>query len=68
LPVRADCDHDVDVSERDPRLEPFDALIGTWATESTHPMVDAAVPGAAWQLARTPDDWQDDLTISWRRI
>lgn len=34
------------MSERDPALEPFDALIGTWATEATHPQFDAVVPGA----------------------
>ena len=33
------------MSERDPGLEPFDALIGTWTTEATHPMLDAVVPG-----------------------
>jgi catechol 2,3-dioxygenase-like lactoylglutathione lyase family enzyme len=33
------------MSDRDPALEPFDALIGTWATEATHPRVDAVVPG-----------------------
>ena len=27
-------------------LEPFDALIGTWDTEATHPLVDAVVPGS----------------------
>ena len=27
-------------------LEPFNALIGTWETESTHPKIDAVVPGA----------------------
>ncbi len=32
-------------SERDPVLEPFDALIGSWATEATHPLLDAVVPG-----------------------
>jgi hypothetical protein len=26
-------------------LEPFDALIGTWANEVTHPLVDEVVPG-----------------------
>jgi hypothetical protein len=26
-------------------LEPFDALIGTWATEATHPLLDEVVPG-----------------------
>ena len=34
------------MSERDPALEPFDILIGTWETEATHPMVDAVVPGS----------------------
>src|SRR4029450_11082786 len=34
------------VTERDPALEPFDALTGTWATEATHPLFDALVPGS----------------------
>jgi hypothetical protein len=34
-----------DMTERDPLLERFDALIGTWATEATHPSIDAVVPG-----------------------
>ena len=29
----------------DAALEPFGALIGTWATEATHPSVEAVVPG-----------------------
>ena len=33
------------MDERDPALAPFDALIGTWATEATHPLVDAGVRG-----------------------
>jgi hypothetical protein len=33
------------MTERDPALEPFDALIGTWSTEATHPAFDAVVPG-----------------------
>ena len=33
------------MTDRDPVLEPFDALIGAWATEATHPLVDAVVPG-----------------------
>ena len=33
------------MSEHNPALAPFDALIGTWTTESTHPMLDAVVPG-----------------------
>ena len=36
----------MDMTDRDPALEPFDALIGTWATEATHPLVDAVVPGS----------------------
>jgi len=34
------------MTERDPALEPFDALIGTWATEATQPLVDAVLPGS----------------------
>ena len=34
------------MTERDPTLEPFDALIGAWATEATHPLVDEVVPGS----------------------
>jgi hypothetical protein len=34
------------MTDRDPALEPFDVLIGTWATEATHPMIDAVVPGS----------------------
>jgi hypothetical protein len=33
------------MTERAPALEGFDALIGTWVTEATHPQVDAVVPG-----------------------
>ena len=32
------------MSDRDPALQPFDALIGTWATEATHPRFDGVVP------------------------
>jgi len=35
-----------DMADRDPILAPFDALIGTWATEAVHPEVDAIVPGS----------------------
>jgi len=42
----ARCDGPTDMTERDPALEPFDALIGTWATEATHPMFDGVVPGS----------------------
>jgi hypothetical protein len=34
------------MTDRDPMLEPFDALIGTWATEATHPLVEGLVPGS----------------------
>jgi hypothetical protein len=34
------------MTERDPALEPFAALIGTWSTEATHPMVDEVVTGS----------------------
>jgi hypothetical protein len=33
------------MTDRDPALEPFAALIGTWATEAVHPSIDAVVPG-----------------------
>jgi hypothetical protein len=33
------------LSDRDPWLERFDALIGTWATEATHPQFDGVVLG-----------------------
>jgi hypothetical protein len=33
------------MTARDPALEPFAALIGTWDTEATHPMVDDVVTG-----------------------
>jgi hypothetical protein len=34
------------MTERDPMLEAFDALTGTWATEATHPLVDEVVPAS----------------------
>jgi hypothetical protein len=34
------------VTERDPALEPLEALIGTWATEVTHPLFDGVVAGS----------------------
>jgi hypothetical protein len=33
------------MTDRDPALDPFEALIGTWDTAATHPLVDAVVPG-----------------------
>ena len=35
------------MADRDPNLAPFDELIGTWATEATHPQFDAVVLGSA---------------------
>jgi len=34
------------MTDRDPALTSFDALIGTWATEATHPKFDGVVPGS----------------------
>ena len=33
------------MTERDPALEPFEALIGTWDSVARHPALDADVPG-----------------------
>jgi hypothetical protein len=33
------------MSKRDPRLEPFEALVGTWRTEARHRLVDEVVLG-----------------------
>ena len=33
------------MAERDPALEPFEALIGTWDTEATHPLFEGVVTG-----------------------
>jgi hypothetical protein len=33
------------MAERDPALEPFEALIGTWTTEATHPQFEGTVTG-----------------------
>ena len=33
------------MTDRDPALEAFDVLIGTWDTEATHPMFEGVVPG-----------------------
>ena len=34
------------MSERDPALDPFDALVGTWETEAKHRAVDEIVQGS----------------------
>ena len=34
------------MTERDPALEAFDALIGTWDTEATHPQFEGVVTGS----------------------
>jgi hypothetical protein len=36
----------MDMTDHDPLLEPFAALIGTWATEATHPLFDGVVAGS----------------------
>jgi hypothetical protein len=33
------------MTDRDPRLEPFEAMIGTWDTVATHPQFEGSVPG-----------------------
>jgi hypothetical protein len=35
-----------DMTDREPTLPSFGALIGTWATEATHPMFEGVVPGS----------------------
>jgi hypothetical protein len=42
----ARCDGPSDMTDRDPALEPFAVLIGTWASEATHPLGDGVVPGS----------------------
>jgi hypothetical protein len=38
------------MTARDPALEPFDALVGSWATEATHPLFEGVVAGAVtWE-------------------
>jgi hypothetical protein len=44
--VEARRDSHRNMADRDPSLEPFDALIGAWATEATHPQFDGVVPGS----------------------
>ena len=34
------------MTDRDPALKSFDALVGTWATEATHPMIDGVATGS----------------------
>jgi hypothetical protein len=34
------------MTDRDPALQPFEALIGTWTTQATHPLFDGVVPGS----------------------
>src|SRR5213076_2465798 len=41
----AACDRPTHMTDRDPALAPFDALIGTWDTEATHPSIDGIAPG-----------------------
>src|SRR5215471_18459778 len=41
------CDSLKDMHERHPSLARLDALIGTWTTHTTHPLVDGVVLGSA---------------------
>jgi hypothetical protein len=43
----APCDSLTDMTDPDPALAAFDGLIGTWATEATHPLFDGVVLGSA---------------------
>jgi hypothetical protein len=36
----------IDMTDRHPALEPFEALIGTWDTEAKHRLIDEVVPGS----------------------
>jgi hypothetical protein len=63
------------MTDRDPALEPFDALIGTWTTEAKHRLVDEVVHGTVtyeWleggrflvQRAHTDDErFPDGLSV-----
>jgi hypothetical protein len=35
------------MNTNEPDMQPFEALVGTWATESTHPELDGVAPGTA---------------------
>jgi hypothetical protein len=35
------------MSQRDPSLEGFEMLIGTWSTQASHPRIDEIAPGSA---------------------
>ena len=35
------------MSDTEPDMRPFDALVGTWTTQATHPQLDGVVPGTA---------------------
>jgi hypothetical protein len=41
-----------EISERDPALEPFETLIGTWDTEAKHVLVDGRVRHRHVRVAR----------------
>src|SRR5438067_109504 len=50
-----------DMTDRDPMLARFDALIGTWSTEATHPLFDGVVLGSA------TFEWLEDGVLRWWR-
>jgi hypothetical protein len=45
--ISALCNSRTGMTDLDPTLAPFHELIGTWATEATHPQFDAVVLGSA---------------------
>ncbi len=49
----ARCESATAMTDRDPALASFDELIGSWATEATHPQFDGVVPG------NTTFEWLD---------
>lgn len=55
------------MTERDPILEPFETLTGSWTTKASHPLLDNIVPGSVTFVARAPGDWQDDLAVTYHR-
>jgi hypothetical protein len=40
------CERPMHMTDRDPTLEPFDALVGSWVTEGSHPLVEEVLPGS----------------------
>jgi hypothetical protein len=49
-------------------LEPFEALVGTWTTEAIHPIYPTTVVRGRTKLSRDGSSWDDDLSITYRRV